>query len=168
MTITIPTTTCFASILLSRHRFGHNFASLTLFTVSRPKNNKFDRRPWPSHRTHTITEDPRRTPHAMSFHRGGGPRKPGNPAGGGSSNSSQRTGSGFSMNAVPPPSSLLNRPTPFQRGHNALAGASKNTAAAAAASGLSKHGYSTLESISQFANSSQYAIGKRKSKTEDE
>lgn len=70
------------------------------------------------------------------------------------------------MNAVPPPSSLQNRANPFQRGRNALTGA--NSKHGAPASGLSKHGYSTLESISQFANSSQYAIGKRKSKTEDE
>lgn len=99
----------------------------------------------------------------MSFHRGGGPpghRKPGE-----SSSGTQRTGSGFSMNAVPPPSSLMNRGNPFQRGRNALAGAGAKHAAAA---GLSKHGYSTLDSISQFANSSQYALGKRKSKTEDE
>lgn len=89
------------------------------------------------------------------------------------------------MNAVPPPSSLLhNRPQPFQRGRNvfnnaaataqataaALAAGKLSAAAAAAAAGggLSKHGYSTMDSMSQFANSSQYALGKRKSKTEDE
>lgn len=57
----------------------------------------------------------------------------------------------FSMNAVPPPSSLSSRPQPFQKSQQ----------------GLSKHGYSTMDSISQYANSSQQ-LGKRKSKTEDE
>lgn len=59
----------------------------------------------------------------------------------------------FSMNAVPPPPSSLSRPMQFQKLQQG---------------GLSKHGYSTMDSISQFANSSQYSLGKRKSKTEDE
>lgn len=63
------------------------------------------------------------------------------------------------MNAVPPPSSLMGRPNPFQKNF---------TAAKPTATGLSKHGYSTMDAISQFANSSQYALGKRKTKTEDE
>lgn len=88
----------------------------------------------------------------MSY-RGGGSRgrKPGGES---SAGSSQRS---FSMNAVPPPSSLMGRPNPFQKNFTAP----KPT-------GLSKHGYSTMDAISQFANSSQYALGTRKTKTEDE
>lgn len=61
----------------------------------------------------------------------------------------------FAMNAVPPPSSLMGRLNVFQKPNDQ-------------AVGLSKHGYSTMNSISQLANSSQYAIGKKKSRTEDE
>lgn len=73
--------------------------------------------------------------------------------------SSQRS---FSMNAVPPPSSLMGRPNVFQKSNHASGANKPNT------TGLSKHGYATMDAISQFANSSQYAVGKRKSKTEDE
>lgn len=102
----------------------------------------------------------------------GGPPHSGGP--GANNNSTQR---GFSMNAVPPPSSLMhNRPQPFQRGRNVFSAASAAAQAAAAAisagrpppSAVSKHGYSTMESISQFASSSQYTLGKRKTRTEDE
>lgn len=86
----------------------------------------------------------------MSYRGGGGSGRKPDAAG----NSSQRS---FSMNAVPPPSSLMGRPNPFQKNFTAP----KPT-------GLSKHGYSTMDAISQFANSSQYALGKRKTKTEDE
>ncbi|XP_059216493.1 ATP-dependent RNA helicase DDX42 [Stomoxys calcitrans] len=60
-----------------------------------------------------------------------------------SSSPSNRT----AMNAVPPPSSLNHR------GYQKFIGGTK--------AGTSKHGYSTLESISQFTNSQNY-IGKRK------
>lgn len=85
---------------------------------------------------------------------------------------------GYSMNAVPPPSSLANSVRfgigRFQKAGNlsssgAPADASGNSSAPPSNnSGLSKHGYSTMDSIAQFANSSQYALGKRKAKTEDE
>lgn len=78
------------------------------------------------------------------------------------------------MNAVPPPSSLANsRFGKFQKGGN-LSSATPSPASTTAATatvfsgGLSKHGYSTMNSIAQFASSSQYALGKRKAKTEDE
>lgn len=59
----------------------------------------------------------------------------------------------FSMNAVPPPSSLnkgwsITAPKP--------------------AAGVSKHGYSTMDAISQYANVSQYTSLKRRAVTEDE
>lgn len=68
---------------------------------------------------------------------------------------------GTSMNAVPPPSSLNSK---GYRG----GGRFVKAGALPAAAGTSKQGYSTLEAISQFANSSQYAVGKRKACTEDE
>lgn len=97
------------------------------------------------------------------------------------SNSGQNS-KGYSMNAVPPPSSLGNsRFGKFQKAGNLSTSTSSSTssghtssgptppvAATAFAGGLSKHGYSTMNSIAQFASSSQYALGKRKSKTEDE
>lgn len=88
----------------------------------------------------------------MSYHGGGS-----SGGGGGYGKKSQTNDSNqksFSMNAVPPPSSLSSSRSSmqFQKSQQ----------------GLSKHGYSTMDSISQFANSSQYALGKRKSKTEDE
>lgn len=65
----------------------------------------------------------------------------------------------YSMNAVPPPSSLNTagrfKPMQFK-------------SALSQAAGVSKHGYSTMDAISQFANSSQYAVGKKKAVTEDE
>lgn len=83
----------------------------------------------------------------------------------------------YSMNAVPPPSSLANsRYGRFQKGGNLSnpsapssgSAASAGAASTVVSSGLSKHGYSTMNSIAQFATSSQYSLGKRKSKTEDE
>lgn len=104
----------------------------------------------------------------MSYRGSGGRSGPGGGGYPGSRKSSDASSSsssggqrGFSMNAVPPPSSLMGRSNPF---HKHTPGGAKQAAAA----GLSKHGYSTMDAISQFANSSQYAIGKRKSKTEDE
>lgn len=85
---------------------------------------------------------------------------------------------GYSMNAVPPPSSLANSARGFgrfQKGNNLSSSTSSSTSNADSGpassvnhSGLSKHGYSTMDSIAQFASSSQYALGKRKAKTEDE
>lgn len=85
---------------------------------------------------------------------------------------------GYSMNAVPPPSSLANSARfgfgRFQKAGNlSSSGASSDVSGNSSAvpsnnSGLSKHGYSTMDSIAQFASSSQYALGKRKAKTEDE
>uniref|UniRef100_A0A182YDY5 ATP-dependent RNA helicase DDX42 n=1 Tax=Anopheles stephensi TaxID=30069 RepID=A0A182YDY5_ANOST len=63
----------------------------------------------------------------------------------------------YSLNAVPPPSSLCVRasgvppPKSFNQG-----------------SGISKHGYHTIESMHQFSNPSQYSVGKRRGRTEDE
>lgn len=78
-----------------------------------------------------------------------------------SSNSGGGSGGGrnYSMNAVPPPSSLNSS------GRSGGGGGPKN---AQGSQGLSKHGYSTMDAISQFANSSQYAVGKRRAVTEDE
>lgn len=90
---------------------------------------------------------------------------------------------GYSMNAVPPPSTLINNNrSGGYRNFNSSRNNSNNTNVNSSAvssvgvsgntggnnSGLSKHGYSTMDAISQFANSSQYAIGKRKTRTEDE
>lgn len=96
------------------------------------------------------------------------------------SNSGQNS-KGYSMNAVPPPSSLGNsRFGKFQKAGNLTTSSSSSSgqtssgptppvaASAFGGGGLSKHGYSTMNSIAQFASSSQYALGKRKSKTEDE
>lgn len=98
---------------------------------------------------------------------GGGPPKNSASNSGGNSKS-------YSMNAVPPPSSLADkRFGKFQKAGN-LSTSSQPTQPTTGASptvfgsGLSKHGYSTMNSIAQFASSSQYALGKRKSKTEDE
>lgn len=96
---------------------------------------------------------------------GGGPPK--------NVNSAQNSKS-FSMNAVPPPSSLANsRFGKFQKAGNLSTSAQTQPsptgpASTVLSSGLSKHGYSTMNSIAQFASSSQYALGKKKSKTEDE
>ncbi|XP_049291279.1 ATP-dependent RNA helicase DDX42 [Anopheles funestus] len=63
----------------------------------------------------------------------------------------------YSLNAVPPPSSLCGRssgvppPKSFNQGP-----------------GISKHGYHTIESMHQFASPSQYSVGKRRGRTEDE
>lgn len=68
----------------------------------------------------------------------------------------QRTG--IAMNAVPPPPS-----TSASSGRRGNGPDRKH----GSASGLSKHGYTTMESISQFA-STQQSLGKRKAHTEDE
>lgn len=73
------------------------------------------------------------------------------------------TSKGYSMNAVPPPSSL-NDSRSGASGRHSSAVNQANTPA----SGLSKQGYSTMDAIAQFATSTQYNLGKRKSKTEDE
>lgn len=62
----------------------------------------------------------------------------------------------YSMNAVPPPSSLNS-----SRGSSGAKHGGNQ-------SELSKHGYSTMDAISQFANSSHYAVGKKRAVTEDE
>lgn len=102
-----------------------------------------------------------------------------------SKNSAANNSKTYSMNAVPPPSSLGNsRYGKFQKSGNLSTSGQADAAAAPQTSsssssksgsvatvfggGLSKHGYSTMSSIAQFASSSQYALGKRKSKTEDE
>lgn len=55
--------------------------------------------------------------------------------------------------AVPPPSSLNNRSLPSKTNQP----------------GLTKHGYTSMEALSSdYANTSQYGLGKRKGKTEDE
>lgn len=101
---------------------------------------------------------------------GGGPGKKSASISAGNSKS-------YSMNAVPPPSSLANsRPGKFQKAGNlsslsmtpSSGSASGDSTSTATGTGLSKHGYSTMNAIAQFASSSQYALGKRKSKTEDE
>lgn len=62
----------------------------------------------------------------------------------------------FALNAVPPPQSLNNRVPPPK----GLSGPS---------SGVSKHGYSTMDAISsQFPNPAQYSIGKKRGKFDDE
>lgn len=71
------------------------------------------------------------------------------------------TSKGYSMNAVPPPSSLSD-----SRGGSRVNARVHNSSIPP--SGLSKQGYSTMDAIAQFANSAQYSLGKRKSKTEDE
>ncbi|XP_053679879.1 ATP-dependent RNA helicase DDX42 [Anopheles nili] len=63
----------------------------------------------------------------------------------------------YSLNAVPPPSSLCGRSTgvPPPKSYNQ-------------GSGISKHGYHTIESMHQYSNASQYSVGKRRGRTEDE
>lgn len=73
------------------------------------------------------------------------------------------TSKGYSMNAVPPPSSLND-----SRGSGSGRYAANVHQASIPTSGLSKQGYSTMDAIAQFASSTQYSLGKRKSKTEDE
>lgn len=78
------------------------------------------------------------------------------------------TKQGYSMNAVPPPSSLT-----ITGRHHGSKSQQRNSQQLSqqnsGSSGLSKHGYSTMDAISQFATSSLYAVGsKRKTKTEDE
>lgn len=114
----------------------------------------------------------------MSYRSGysGGPPK-------NSSSNAGQNSKGYSMNAVPPPSSLGNpRFGKFQKAGNLSSSTSSSSssstqsapkppigsAANVFSGGLSKHGYSTMNSIAQFASSSQYALGKRKAKTEDE
>ncbi|KAI9587351.1 ATP-dependent RNA helicase DDX42 [Glossina fuscipes] len=76
--------------------------------------------------------------------------------GGGYPYKSSTNRGGTSMNAVPPPSSLNHKG--YQKGSNRVVNN---------ASGTSKYGYSTLESISQYSNTQNY-LGKRKACTEDE
>uniref|UniRef100_A0A6B2EFK4 ATP-dependent RNA helicase DDX42 n=1 Tax=Phlebotomus kandelakii TaxID=1109342 RepID=A0A6B2EFK4_9DIPT len=98
----------------------------------------------------------------MSYNRGGGSFNFGGfqmkkPPSGNNSQSKQ-----FSLNAVPPPSSLNHsRSTSGAPSFGGGGAAGKNAP-------VSKHGYSTMDAISQFANSSHYAIGKKRAKTEDE
>ncbi|XP_058116917.1 ATP-dependent RNA helicase DDX42 [Anopheles ziemanni] len=63
----------------------------------------------------------------------------------------------YSLNAVPPPSSLCGRSSgvPPPKSYNQ-------------GPGISKHGYHTIESIHQYSNPSQYSVGKRRGRTEDE
>ncbi|KXJ79862.1 ATP-dependent RNA helicase DDX42 [Aedes albopictus] len=71
----------------------------------------------------------------------------------------------FSLNAVPPPSSLTGRghgyaPPRFHPQHQQQQQAT---------SGVSKHGYHTMDAIAAYANpASQYSLGKRRGKTEDD
>ncbi|XP_055912203.1 ATP-dependent RNA helicase DDX42 [Eupeodes corollae] len=67
---------------------------------------------------------------------------------------------GVAMNAVPPPPSTS---APIGRRGVGIGSDRKP----GASSGLSKHGYTTMDSISQFA-STQQSLGKRKAHTEDE
>ena len=82
------------------------------------------------------------------------------------SNSGHKT---FSMNAVPPPPSLMGRSNPFQK-HNPFA--KPNLLLQQKQQQHSQlqqqPSYPTMDTLSQFGNTSQYGIGKRKSKTEDE
>lgn len=61
--------------------------------------------------------------------------------------------SGERYSAVPPPSSLNNRTLPSAKNNQ----------------GLTKHGYTSMEALSSdYGNTAQYGLGKRKGKTEDE
>ncbi|KAH8378715.1 hypothetical protein KR009_000917 [Drosophila setifemur] len=81
---------------------------------------------------------------------------------------------GNNMNAVPPPPMLNARG--FRGGVTLSGGASRGGLAGSttasgtpsvASSGTSKHGYSTLDSISQYTNSTNF-VGKRKQHTDDD
>uniref|UniRef100_A0A182Q0C3 ATP-dependent RNA helicase DDX42 n=1 Tax=Anopheles farauti TaxID=69004 RepID=A0A182Q0C3_9DIPT len=63
----------------------------------------------------------------------------------------------YSLNAVPPPSSLCGRSSgvPPPKSYNQ-------------GPGISKHGYHTIESMHQYSGTSQYSAGKRRGRTEDE
>uniref|UniRef100_A0A182PNV3 ATP-dependent RNA helicase DDX42 n=1 Tax=Anopheles epiroticus TaxID=199890 RepID=A0A182PNV3_9DIPT len=65
--------------------------------------------------------------------------------------------SSFSLNAVPPPSSLCGRSANVPRTKSNNHGP-----------GISKHGYHTIESMHQYSGASQYSVGKRRGRTEDE
>lgn len=78
---------------------------------------------------------------------------------------SATTSKGYSMNAVPPPKSLNSYRGKHQPRRNSETGTKGSRSSQ---SSFSKHGYSTMDSIAHFANSSQYALGKRKTRTEDE
>lgn len=68
----------------------------------------------------------------------------------------------FSLNAVPPPSSLCGR-----GGYAPAKGFQQHQQQPA--SGVSKHGYHTMDAIAAYSNpASQYTLGKRRGKTEDE
>ncbi|XP_058461078.1 ATP-dependent RNA helicase DDX42 [Malaya genurostris] len=65
----------------------------------------------------------------------------------------------FSLNAVPPPSSLCGRGSGFSssKSYNQSTGT------------VSKHGYHTMDAIAAFSNSSsQYTLGKKRGKNDDE
>ncbi|XP_052565046.1 ATP-dependent RNA helicase DDX42 [Culex pipiens pallens] len=68
----------------------------------------------------------------------------------------------FSLNAVPPPSSLCGR-----GGYAPAKGFQQHQQQPA--SGVSKHGYHTMDAIAAYSNpASQYTLGKRRGKTEDD
>lgn len=78
------------------------------------------------------------------------------------------TSKGYSMNAVPPPSSLNDSRGRGGRSNSSFNQPPNQQQSGIPPGGLSKQGYSTMDAIAQFANSAQYSLGKRKSKTEDE
>ncbi|KAJ6648594.1 ATP-dependent RNA helicase DDX42, partial [Pseudolycoriella hygida] len=66
----------------------------------------------------------------------------------------QKPGESRGYSAVPPPSSLNARAVPSAKQNQP---------------GLTKHGYTSMEALSSdYGNTSQYGLGKRKGKTEDE
>lgn len=67
----------------------------------------------------------------------------------------------FSMNAVPPPQSLSQHSGRRNNAANSSSGANPGPA-------VNKSGYSSLETIAQFANSSHYAVGSSKKRGFDE
>lgn len=73
----------------------------------------------------------------------------------------QQQSKSFSLNAVPPPSSLCGR-----GGYNPPKGFQQNQQSA---SGVSKHGYHTMDAIAAYSNpAAQYTLGKRRGRTEDD
>ncbi|XP_017862220.1 PREDICTED: ATP-dependent RNA helicase DDX42 [Drosophila arizonae] len=86
--------------------------------------------------------------------------------GGGGFPYKKQPGAGNNMSAVPPPPALSNNRGGggFRFSFNQSRG---GAAAAATAGNTSKHGYSTLESISQYTNSTNF-VGKRKQHMDDD
>ncbi|SPP84980.1 ATP-dependent RNA helicase DDX42 [Drosophila guanche] len=74
--------------------------------------------------------------------------------------------SGNNMNAVPPPP-VLNSRGYVPRGGGAVGAAGRGIPPLPSASGTSKQGYTTLDSISQYTNSTNF-VGKRKQHTDDD